>query len=59
MKTNHSENLVYCWTELNKLLSYLLSTRYPDVDKVKRAKVVAFDICFKFAQDYEKEAGKR
>ena len=59
MKTNDRENLVYCWSELNKLLSYLLSTRYPDVDKIRRAKAVAFDICIKFSQDYEKEVGKR
>lgn len=59
METNDRENLIYCWKKLNKLLSYLLSPRNSDYDKVKRAKDVAFDICIKFSKDYEKEVGKK
>lgn len=59
METKDSENLVYCWTELNKLLTYLLSSRYTGDQKVQRAKLVAFDICIKFSKDYEKEVGRK
>lgn len=52
---NDSKNLVYCWSELNKLLDYLLCSCYSDEEKVKRAKAVAFDICVKFGKSYENE----
>lgn len=59
METKDGENVVYCWGKLNDLLEYLISRRYSDAEKVKRAKDVAFDICIKFGKSFQEERGMK